>query len=216
MNDAEKLKVLQANLESVVQQLEAKTKEAAAAVKDSKTNGELAAAMTKKLDTVSKRNKQLEKDNARFLAARDGMAAVEVQTDPDARLLEAQAQAAAAAAAEVEAHTAAKQEVAAAEKAAAEALDASRQAAATDLEAAKTALAAAEARAIAADESAAVAMAAAEEAKTAAASVEGKAKEDAANAAASFAAELAACRARLREAEEGGSAALTTLRDEAA
>ena len=117
---SEKLKILQANLESVVAQLEAKTKEADGAHRDAAMQKELTAQMTKKLDVVAKRNKQLEKENARFVSARDEMLATAVQTEPDALLVDAEAarDAALAAARDAEAR-AASEKAAAAEAAAA-------------------------------------------------------------------------------------------------
>ena len=60
-DQAEKVAILQASLQSLSATLEAKTKEAETMTKEAKEQRELAAAMTKKLDVVAKKNKQLEK-----------------------------------------------------------------------------------------------------------------------------------------------------------
>ena len=99
----EKCKILKMNLESVVNELEAKTKQCEAAMKEVKSQQDLVGQMAKKLDIVTKRNKQVEKENARFVTARDEMVAAEVQTEPDAQLVAAQREAAEAAKVQVEA-----------------------------------------------------------------------------------------------------------------
>ena len=104
MSDVEeKARILQANLEEVVNQLEAKTKQCTEAMKELKSQQDLVAQMAKKLDVVTKRNKQVEKENARILAARDEMVSSTVQTEPDAQLLAAREDAAKAEAAAAEA-----------------------------------------------------------------------------------------------------------------
>ena len=109
MESKEQLKILQANLESVVADLEVKTKAAEGAQRELAQQRDLVSQITKKLDGLAKRNKQLEKENARFLNARDEMVASEVQTEPDALLVaaETQREAAVAAAQETEAAAAA-------------------------------------------------------------------------------------------------------------
>eukprot|EP00966_Prymnesium_polylepis_P131107 3032169-Prymnesium_polylepis.1 len=96
MADArEHMRMMQANMEGMMGQLDLKTKEAAAAVAEASKQRELVAQITKKLDTVSKRNKQLEKESQRAAEARSTMVSTEVQCDPDARLVAATAEVAA-------------------------------------------------------------------------------------------------------------------------
>ena len=86
----------QANLESVVGQLDAKTNEVAAATQEAATQKALVQQITKKLDVLSKRCKTLEQENTRMAEAQVGRVEAEVQTEPDAVLLRAQAETAAA------------------------------------------------------------------------------------------------------------------------
>ena len=90
--DAAKVRMLQANLEHMVGQLEAANKETAAAVADASKQRELVGQITKKLDSVSKKNKALEKDAQRILSSREHMVSTEVQSEPDAVLLAAHAE----------------------------------------------------------------------------------------------------------------------------
>lgn len=205
---AELRKILQANLESVVNQLEVKTKECDGMTKEVATQQALVVQLTKKLDVVSKRNKQVEKENARFVTARDELVSAETQTDPDALLLDAYSQLSASQAETRAARARGEAELNAAQEAAAAALAAAKAEAQTDLDAAKAAAAEAAARATeltskleAAEASAASAAAALEARDTAA-------KEEVAKAAAGFAAELAQTKDRLRKAAEGESAAV--------
>ena len=207
MDPSEQMRMLQKNLESVVQQLSDKTTECAAATKEATSQRDLATAMTKKLDTVAKRNKQLEKDNARFATARDEMVSAEVQTDPDERLISAQEQAAAAVAAEGEARDEATRTAAAAEQAHTDALAAAKAQGVSALEVAKAEAAGALQQAAEAGEASAAATAAAASATEAAAAREAAVKKEHADAAATFAAELAAVRAKLVAAESARAAA---------
>ena len=102
--------------------------------KEAKEQRELAVAMTKKLDVVAKKNKQLEKENTRFVVARDEKVPGECQTDPDAVLVAAQAEAKAAKAAEAAAKAAAQRDAEAAKTAADEALAAAQQKSAAELQ----------------------------------------------------------------------------------
>lgn len=77
-------------------QLDAKTKEAAAASKEALNQKALAQQITKKLDVLSKKVKTLEQENTRLVEARLPGQEVEVQTEPDAVLLQAEAATAAA------------------------------------------------------------------------------------------------------------------------
>ena len=156
MDGAEKLKILQANLESVVADLERKNKEAEASQRDLVQQRELVGQITKKLDGLAKRNKQLEKENARFVQARDEMVCQDVQTEPDAQLVAAEAarDAALAAAAEAEAAAAAAKSTAA--KQVEEESTKAHAAAQGGLQAAQAAVSAAEAKASASEAALAV------------------------------------------------------------
>ena len=85
------LSARQANLESVVSQLGAKTNEATAAAQEAVTQRAFVQQITKKLDVLSRRCKTLEQENTRMCEARAEMIEAEVQTEPDAVLLRAQA-----------------------------------------------------------------------------------------------------------------------------
>ena len=85
------LSAWQANLESVVEQLGAKTNEATAAAQEVAAQKAFVQQITKKLDVLSRRCKTLEQENTRMCEARVGMIEAEVQTEPDALLLRAQA-----------------------------------------------------------------------------------------------------------------------------
>ena len=89
------LSARQANLESVVGQLDAKTNEVTAATQEAATQKAFVQQITKKLDVLSKRCKTLEQENTRMCEAQVGMVETEVQTEPDAVLLRAQADTAA-------------------------------------------------------------------------------------------------------------------------
>ena len=89
------LSARQANLESVVGQLDAKTNEVTAATQEAATQKAFVQQITKKLDVLSKRCKTLEQENTRMCEAKVGMMEAEVQTEPDAVLLQAQADTAA-------------------------------------------------------------------------------------------------------------------------
>uniref|UniRef100_A0A7S0J2M8 Uncharacterized protein n=1 Tax=Calcidiscus leptoporus TaxID=127549 RepID=A0A7S0J2M8_9EUKA len=97
MSAGDTTRLMQANLESVVEQLKQKTEEAEAAKRDAAKQKELVIQITKKLDSVSKRNKALEKENMRNAAARETRTESGVQTEPDAQLVAAEASAAEAA-----------------------------------------------------------------------------------------------------------------------
>ena len=84
--DAAKLLILQANLESLVGQLDAKTNEVTAATQEAATQKALVQQITKKLDVLSKRCKTLEQENTRMCEAQVGRVEAEVQTEPDAVL----------------------------------------------------------------------------------------------------------------------------------
>ena len=89
MDAGVKLGILQKNLEEVVAQLGEREREASAAQADATASRDLVNQLTKKLDVVSRRNKALEKEQARAAAAREGAVHACAQTDEDARLLAA-------------------------------------------------------------------------------------------------------------------------------
>lgn len=92
-SDAAKLQMLQANLESMVIQLESKTKEAGVMAAEAAKQRELVTQLTRKLDVISKRNKVLEKETQRAAMAREGMMSASVQCDSDQVVLRAQTEA---------------------------------------------------------------------------------------------------------------------------
>ena len=86
-----KIKVLQASLESAVNELKKKTEEAAARSKELAEQKDLVGQIDKKLNALAKENKLLVQANDRFKRARDEMVSCEVQTDADALLVAAEA-----------------------------------------------------------------------------------------------------------------------------
>ena len=76
-------------------QLDAKTNEVTAATQEATTQKAFVQQITKKLDVLSRRCKTLEQENTRMCEAKVGMMEAEVQTEPDAVLLQAQADTAA-------------------------------------------------------------------------------------------------------------------------
>ena len=79
----------------MVGQLDAKTNEVTAATQEAATQRAFVQQITKKLDVLSRRCKTLEQENTRMCEAKVGMMEAEVQTEPDAVLLQAQADTAA-------------------------------------------------------------------------------------------------------------------------
>ena len=85
----QQISALQANLSSLVQQLDAKTAEAKTAAADAAKQRELVQQITKKLDVLAKQNKTLQKESAQHAAAREHQTEAAAQTDEDARLVAA-------------------------------------------------------------------------------------------------------------------------------
>ena len=198
---AMKLKILQANLESVVGDLNSKTKECDAAQKDLLHQRELVGQIDKKLNALAKTNKQLEKENARFLRARDEMVGCEVQTEPDAVLVAAEAVRDVAVAAKSEAEAAAALAWTEAATQVEEERSKAQAATRAELEVARAAVAAAEAKVAESEAARAASAAEVEEARTAAGGKEAEAREAQAAAASAFAAELNAVKEKLRLSE---------------
>ncbi|KAJ1619769.1 hypothetical protein T492DRAFT_408862 [Pavlovales sp. CCMP2436] len=89
-------KVLQESFRSVVSELDGKKVELDAAVAEQVHLKDLSAQLTKKLDSLSKSSKALEKDLARIKQAAETRTSTAAQTAPDPLIAEARAEAAAA------------------------------------------------------------------------------------------------------------------------